>query len=443
MVEESRESFDSHDQPGMSHDQPGTLRIASVVAGGDGMARRSDGCVVFVPRSAPGDVVEVEYTEIHRQWCRARITRVIETGPARLDPPCPYYERCGGCQLQHIRYESQLGLKVSIIVDSLRRLGGLDRPPPDITPSANEFGYRNRLSFVVRRSATGIAAGYHAFDDPRTVIDVDRCPLGEPALDGAWRGLRALWMREMERMPDGPELRLTLRANHAGSAGLAVEGFRTAGDVNAILGAAESLDAVWLLDDRGTIVARAGSKTLNERWGSWDVQLAGTSFMQVNRDTARHMLAYAQGQCGAVDGMRVVDAYCGFGLNALELSRLGANAVGIDADRHAVKEASRLAAQAGVPVRFVTGGVERVLHRELPADIVILNPPRHGVQRPVIEALIERPPRRIIYVSCNPATLARDLKGLAGRFELAACRAFDLFPQTAHVETVATLSLLP
>jgi 23S rRNA (uracil1939-C5)-methyltransferase len=223
------------------------------------------------------------------------------------------------------------------------------------------------------------------------------------------------------------------------SVGLAIEGALSPGDLQWLLEAAGGLVAVWLLDDRGVIVGRAGIKTLNEEWGPYEIPLAGTAFMQVNRDTARHLHEYVLNQCGASEETRVIDAYCGFGLNALELARLGARVVGIDQDHHAVKAASRIATSAALPALFKTASVERVLHRELPADIVILNPPRRGVQRPVIKALLEQPPARIAYVSCNPATLARDLKGLAGSFELASCRAFDLFPQTAHVETVATL----
>ncbi|MBI4720575.1 MAG: class I SAM-dependent RNA methyltransferase [Chitinivibrionia bacterium] len=354
------------------------LNITSIIAGGDGLARRSDGCVVFVPRSAPGDTVEVEYTELHRQWRRARILRVLEPGPGRCDPPCPYYARCGGCQLQHLRYDAQLAVKTSIIAESLRRLGGFDVPQPDIAASELEFGYRNRLSLVLKHGADGIAAGYHSFDDPGAIIDVDRCPLGEAPINKAWAAVRTLWMHEPERMPGGTELRLTLRANAAGNVGLAIEGASAPGEIERFPEAAKELAAVWLLNDRGSFIRRAGLKTLNERWGSWEIQLAGTAFMQVNRGAARHLHAHVLEQCGDVQGASVVDAYCGFGMHALELSKKGADTVGIDMDRHAVKEASRIAQLAGLAARFIAGGVERVLHRELPADIVILNPPRRA-----------------------------------------------------------------
>ena len=419
--------------------ETGQLTVESIIAGGDGIARRPDGCVVFVPRSAPGDRVEVRFTEVHKQWRRAHIVRVLEGGPDRIEPPCAHYHACGGCHLQHLTYRAQLTAKTGIIHDALRRIGKIEPPEFEIVPSVREFEYRNRVTFILRAGAEGITAGYHALDDPGRVIDVDRCPLAEAAVNRVWTQLRDLWRSGHDRLPAGPELRLTLRAASGGGVGLAIEGVREQGDLEAVLSSSEALEAVWQTGPRGSIVARAGSKTLDDVWGPYRIRLAGTAFMQVNRGTAELLYDWVREQCGSVAGERIVDAYCGFGVNALELAHRGARVTGIDLDGRAVREASRIASGLGVPARFRIAQVERALKKALPAAIVILNPPRRGVARPVIDTLLERPPARIIYVSCNPATLARDINGLGARYRLVSCRAFDLFPQTAHVETVAVL----
>jgi 23S rRNA (uracil1939-C5)-methyltransferase len=198
--------------------------------------------------------------------------------------------------------------------------------------------------------------------------------------------------------------------------------------------------AVWMVSEKGRIIAHAGEETLAEKWGVYEVPLAGTAFVQVNREASTQLDAYVLEQAAAVPGARVIDGYCGFGLRAFELARAGAEAIGIENDRHAVRSAMIIAAERGLTLRFVAERVEDVLSKELPADLVILNPPRSGVAPEVVGALLREPPARIIYVSCDPATLGRDLKNLSSGFALEACRAFDLFPQTAHVETVVTLT---
>jgi 23S rRNA (uracil1939-C5)-methyltransferase len=416
------------------------LQIESIVAGGDGIARHSDGFVVFVPRTAPGERVEVEYLEEHRQWRRARALQLIEKNPHRTDPPCPYYARCGGCQLQHLNYQdSQLPSKAAIISDSFRRIAKVEVEPPEVFASSREFGYRNRVSFVVARRGGKIVAGYHNVYDPSDLVDIDKCLLAEQPINDVWAALRRSWNRTSECLPSGNELRLTFRTNSNEDVGLAIEGGRGSGDPRGILEIADHLVAVWVLNRRGEIVARAGAQSLDEKIGAYTIPLVGTGFVQVNRGVAADLESFVREQCGNITGKRIVDAYCGFGLRALDFAQNGAFAVGIERDRYAIKISKQIAEQTGTQARLIAGDVERLLQRYLPADIVILNPPRRGVDRPAIDVLLNGDVARIIYVSCDPATLARDIQRLAGRFTLDGLRGFDLFPQTAHVETVATL----
>ncbi|UCH84337.1 MAG: class I SAM-dependent RNA methyltransferase [Candidatus Latescibacterota bacterium] len=439
---------DNHnlERNGRSHDtddlkeSSDLLHIDSIVAGGDGMARRSDGCVVFVPRTAPGERVEVEYLATQRQWRRARLLRLHEASPDRRDPPCPHYAQCGGCQLQHLDYRcAQIPAKSAIVADALRRIGKMDLIPPEVAVSDHELGYRNRVSFVLKRKPNRVVAGYHNVFDASVTVDVDRCLLAEEPINAVWNGLRSAWDLTSAALPPRRELRMTFRATDDGEVGLAIEGSREPGRPDRLLEITDGLAAVWVLNPRGDVVGHAGRPSLDERVGQHVIPLAGTAFLQVNRTVAALLDGYVLQQCGQVRGKRVIDAYCGFGLRALELAQRGASAIGIERDRYAITTAVHLAERSSTPCRFVTGDVERVLKRFVPADVVILNPPRRGVDRRVIDILSQREVDRIVYVSCDPATLARDLRRLSDRFKLDTLQGFDLFPQTAHVETVATL----
>jgi 23S rRNA (uracil1939-C5)-methyltransferase len=416
------------------------LKIETVVAGGDGMARHPDGYVVFVPRTAPGETVEVEYTEVHKQWRRARVLQNPEPSPKRRTPPCPHYDHCGGCQLQHVDYDTQLEAKASIVADALRRIGKLDVDTIEVEGSPKELEYRNRVSFIVLRASTDHVAGLHALGSAERVLDIDACPLAEPPINSAWQSLRAGWGPGALLLPAGEELRLTLRATADGAVGLAIEKATEPGEPQRLLELSAHLASVWTLGDRGNMTGWAGEKTLNEQWLGRDLPLAGTAFVQVNRYVAERIDAYVLEQCSDLGGQRLVDAYCGYGVRSLEASRVGADVVGIDFDRHAVRAARSLAKEAELSARFVTSRVEAAIDKELPAEVVILNPPRRGLEKRVVTALLHNPPARIVYVSCDPATLSRDLRALSSLYDVTTIRAFDLFPQTAHVETAATLA---
>jgi 23S rRNA (uracil1939-C5)-methyltransferase len=285
-----------------------------------------------------------------------------------------------------------------------------------------------------------VVAGFHAFEEPRKIIDIDRCPLAEPSVNRAWEGLRAAWGPEAERLPPARELRLTLRASADGAVGLAIEGAEGRGAPEYLLEQVDGLAAIWSLGPDGLVDWHEGPAELPDRWGGHELLLAGKAFVQVNRGVATQLDAYVLEQCRDVAGLRAVDAYCGFGLRAIELAIAGARVAGIDSDHYAIAAAQGLAVESAAEVHFVPADLEEGLPRLLPADLVILNPPRRGISVTVVEALLAEPPPAIVYVSCDPATLARDLADLSSAFELVACRGFDMFPQTAHVETVATLT---
>jgi 23S rRNA (uracil1939-C5)-methyltransferase len=416
-----------------------SVAITGIAAGGAGVGRAPDGRTVFVHRTAPGEVVEARLVQQKARWARGALLRVLEASPRRREAPCRFYARCGGCTLEHLEYDAQLEAKSHIVADALHRIGGITVEPPVVVPSPLEFRYRNRVSFtLVRLRGGGVIAGFHDIMRPDRVVDIDdACLMPEPAIAEAWSAIRRYWGNDASRLPSGLRLRLTLRGTAGGRTALLVQGGFGHGRPDELLARVPSLESIWHqpkpADDP---VLLAGETRLDESWQDEELSLGGAIFLQVNRAAAALLEQHVMQVAGDVDGRRVIDAYCGVGLHARRLARGGADVVGIELDPLAVAEAQRAAPSA----RFIAGRVEDALGEVLPADLVLLNPPRAGIDAAATDALLAQPAQRIIYISCDPATLARDLARLAPAYTLRAVRCFDLFPQTAHVETVAELS---
>lgn len=412
------------------------VEITGIAAGGAGVGRLPDGRVTFVHRTAPGDRVEVRVVEARKRWTRSDLVAIRTPSPDRRDAPCPHYDRCGGCTLEHLSYEAQLGAKARLVAEALRRIGGLDVEEPGITPSPLEFRYRNRVTFTLRRGREGVVAGFHALEAPDVLVDIGAaCLLPEEPIAAAWAALRGAWGTEAQRLPSGAELRLTLRGSNAGGVALAVDGGYAAGRPEELLEAVPGLQAVWHRPAGAREYRLLAGRGLAERWADEEVELSGDVFTQVNRSAAALLEAHVLERIRAAAPGTVLDAYCGVGLYARRLARAGYQVVGIEAHGGALEEARRAAPQA----RFLEGTVEARIGEALPVDAAVLNPPRAGLHAVVPERLLGAGPARLLYVSCDPATLARDLGRLALRYGLAGIRCFDLFPQTAHVETVVEL----
>jgi 23S rRNA (uracil1939-C5)-methyltransferase len=416
------------------------VRIESIAAGGAGVSHLPDGRAVFVQRSAPGDLAAIELIREKPRWAAARLVKLLEPGPSRRVAPCPHYARCGGCTLEHIEYSAQLAAKANIVQQAMRRIGAVAAEVPGITPSPNEFRYRNRISFTLVRTPTGnVIAGFHEIDRPDHVVDISAdCLLPEEPIALVWKQLRLNWGSSAALLPSGPELRLTLRANARGDVGLIIDGGYSAGQPDRLRELVPELQSIWHRS-RGAAqhVLLSGDDAFAEIWQEEDLSISGAMFLQVNRAVAEQLEQHVLARAQSYGSQRAVDAYCGLGLHARRLARLGCSVVGIELDAAAIAEAER---NAPPGASFVRGRVEDVLADYLPVDLVIVNPPRAGLAEPVAAILHDAPPAHLIYVSCDPATLARDLARLAPVLQLEAVRCFDLFPQTTHVETVAELA---
>lgn len=398
-----------------------TLEIASLAAGGDGVAR-SDGLVVFTPRTAPGDLIEAD-VRVEGRVGRGTLRRVVRDGPGRVAPRCAHYtgpERCGGCQWQHLALDAQREAKRRNVADAFARIARRPIAPPAIEGD-EPWRYRRTLTLAIRRAGDRTIAGLRAFDDPEAVFDLRDCLITDERVLAAWREVLAA----ARFLPAEPRLRGTVRWLEGRSL-FALEGGTQWEALADFLAAAPGLAAVWWQAEgkRRRLVADRRS-----------AEVPGASFAQVNAAIADRMRDEVVRLAMAHAPARVVDCYSGSGETAIALQARGAQVAAVELD----EEATAWAARALVaPSRAIAARVEDVIGRLLPADVVILNPPRAGVDARVTTALRERAPRAIVYVSCDPATLARDVARLDG-WRIASIRCYDMFPQTAHVETVCEL----
>lgn len=412
------------------------VEIDGIASSGAGVGRLPEGRAVFVHRTAPGERVRIRLTEEKKRWARGRLVEILEASSERRAAPCPHYDRCGGCTLEHLEYASQLRWKGRIVADALERIGGLSAEVPPVDPSPREFGYRSRVTLTLRRlGGDRVVAGFHELGRPGRIVDLGgECLLPDPAISRVWEGIREGWGPGARALPAGRELRLTLRSLEEGVL-LVIEGGTGEGDLVELLRRVDGLVAAWRVDDGGSR-AVAGPEVLTESFLGEAVEIRGSVFLQVNRAAGEGLQRRLLEVVGDPADLDVVDAYCGLGVLGRLLARRGARVVGIESDPEAVRGAR---ADASPRQEIVDGPVEVELPGTLPADLVLLNPPRQGLDDRVPEILVASTVERLVYVSCDPATLARDLKRLSPTYRVRSVEAFDLFPQTAHVEVVTVL----
>jgi 23S rRNA (uracil1939-C5)-methyltransferase len=426
----------------MVNDVAAPTTIAALAAGGAGVGKLPDGMTVFVPRTAPGDRIRLTQVRRKRRYATAVVGEVLTPGPARVEPPCLHFtrDRCGGCQWQHLAITAQRAAKAHIVGDALRRLGGLDVADPDVVASPRTDGYRATVTLTVRHTASRTIAGFHDAEDPSRVFHLERCHIAREELDGLWQAVRPA----LAALPRGDDVRLKLRvAEGTGALHVVVDGgveaWSGAPEVHAAVRQA-GLDAtVWWRPQRGAVRRMAGPES----------DPAAASFAQVNPEVAALLRGAVMAGVKRADrrtggqAVRVLDLYAGVGETALPLAAAGHEVVMVELDQRAVRRAEERATTLGVALRCIAARVEDALPRLLPADVVIVNPPRTGLSAQITDRLTACPPDRLLYVSCDPATLARDLKRLGVRANRLILRAFDMFPQTSHVETLATVDRDP
>lgn len=416
-------------------DEPGTFVLEpTTLAHGPDAVGRHEGRVVFVPGAAPGDRVRVRVVEQHGNYARAAMLHRCAAGPAYREPPCPWVGACGGCPWQHVDYTTQVAAKERNVLESLKRIAGvMPRRPLPILPAPSQWGYRHRIRL---HTDARRALGYRR---PRShdLVEIGHCAIAEPEVSALLPALRTLVAALATAIDD-----VEIASNGRGAVviDMAARGRfaeRDGATVQAWLSATPGVAGVGL---RGRDWTRRFGETTLTVHASPDAppmtQRLG-SFTQVNPAGNRLLVRTV---VDLVDsGAAVLDLFCGAGNLSLPIARVAASVLGVDQDAGGIADAAASARTAGLgTVRFETAAADRFLRRRGlgGATLVVLDPPRTGAAQVVAQLARLRPPR-ILYVSCDPATLARDVRALAGAgYAVDRVQPIDLFPQTEHVETV-------
>jgi 23S rRNA (uracil1939-C5)-methyltransferase len=348
---------------------------------------------------------------------------------------------CGGCRLQHLTPAEQRRVKRELVEQALRRIGGLDVSVPDLVAVGSEFGYRNRVTLSTGVDAGRAVMGFHRVFEPGAVTDVQRCLLAEEPITKAWEALREAAERGAWEIPTASGTRITIRAAADDNLDVLVRGDRPVAleAVRDLLAVVPGLVGWHQAPNGQEPVHVAGRKTLADVWQGIEFDLPADVFLQVNRQVSVEMDRWLDLRMGDLAGRRVLDLYSGVGARAIKWARSGARVTTCEVSGRAA-EACRVADHGSEGrLDVLTDRVENRLADLLPADTVVVNPPRTGLSRRVSETLVSGSAARLAYVSCDPATLARDLGRLRTAWNLVDVQPFDAFPQTAHVETVAWL----
>jgi len=405
------------------------LSLYDLAHGGDAVGRYG-GQVVFVPLGLPGERVRVQVVHRGRRLIRARLVEILEASPVRVAAPCPFFGLCGGCHLQHLIYDEQLRHKRQVVENLLQRIGKQERAR--VLPTIgmpNPFGYRNNVQASITVDGR---LGFQASGSNR-VVPISRCLLLPPALDALWTGAAGRAAAQ-----GGPEFeRVTLRtAITSGDSMVILDGRSRRPPFMPVSGSAQ-----WVYRaPSGPPQTLAGAGFLMETLAGRLLRISPNSFFQVNTAQAEILVDRVQHYLALTGSETLLDLYTGVGTFALTAGQSAARVICIESAREAVADALANRRE-GEPAEFRIGPVEGILPTlNVPYEAVILDPPRAGCAPVVLEALAAAAPRTLVYVSCDPATLARDVAFLSARgYALIEAQPVDMFPQTYHIETVALM----
>src|SRR5438128_1816407 len=447
----------------VQRDQELELTIDSLAFGGNGVARL-DGFVVFVRRGLPGDTVRARVTKVQRRHAEALATEIVKPGPRRVEAPCTHYPACGGCRFQDLAYDAQLEAKASWVEDSLRRIAGIDAPPLEpILGAEEQFHYRNKMEYSFTQLEDGPALGLHKAGRWDEVLEIEQCWL-TTELGNRIRNTMRDWAREekLEAYDQGEQkgyLRhLVVReGRNTGQALVQLvthqrERFDRERLIEVLTQFPEVRSIHWSVNDTPAEVTNLptellwGEEAIEESIGGLRFRVRPNAFLQTNTRMAERLYELAREFAALGGGETVYDLYCGIGTIGLVLAGNALTVWGIDVSEESIACAIENAELNGITnAAFFAGNVGQSLaelhERTGDPDVVVVDPPRAGLAGKALRRLGEIGAPRIVYVSCNPTTLASDSKRLHEDYgyELVRARPVDMFPHTPHVETVALL----
>ena len=442
------------------------VTITDLNTSGEGVGR-IDGKVIFVPDTVTGDRVLARVTKVKSKYAQGKLQQLLTPSGDRIRPRCIVADKCGGCQWQHINWEYQLATKNQQVTQALQRIGGL--PEIDVQPTlhtSKDLHYRNKATYPLGISATGnVQAGYYRKNSHK-IVNLNQCPVQDSRLNPLLKEIKQDiqqqgWSIYDETKPNDQgllrhlslrighhtgEILLTLVANDYKIPNITEQAQIWLDKYPSLVGVCLNINAtqtnVILGKQTQTL---AGKPYLKEMFGGLEFRILSDTFFQVNTAAAELLLAKIIEVLNLQGDEILVDAYCGIGTFTLPLAKKVKQAIGIE-----VHAASIIQAQQNAEINqitnadFYTGKVEECLQKlDIVADIVLLDPPRKGCDRQVIETLLNLQPSKIVYVSCKPATLARDLKLLCSSnlYQPQFIQPVDFFPQTSHIESIVLLTI--
>ena len=432
------------------------VKIEKLVYGGEGLAH-SDGATLFVPFVLPGEEAEVTAKERNKKFSRCRLENIVTRSVERIEPECPYFGVCGGCHYQHIPYDLQLRFKEQILRETLRRLGRIDWTDSIAVHPSPPFGYRNRAQWKIRstdridRQTANSAnnnhlAGIGYFRASSSILcPVESCAILSPRLASLLEALRQRVadhtlpqeIQEIEAFADSEDQKMLLNFSSSSIAS------RQKAFANEFSKSIEDVESVLLQKSVGDEMELSGPGYLNYTVGDKKFRVGHLSFFQVNRHLVE-VLARIVG-AAAGNGKLAFDLYAGVGLLAAFIADNFANVEAVEADPAAARDLEiNLSSRGNISSHnlaaddFLSKHARR--HANDSADVVVVDPPRAGLEPAVLRALLGIEPSRIVYVSCDPSTLARDLAQFCAKiYKVAEVHLFDMFPQTYHIETMVRL----
>jgi 23S rRNA (uracil1939-C5)-methyltransferase len=441
------------------------LHVDSLAYGGSGVSRH-DGFVVFVRGGVPGDDVRARVTKVKRGFAEGVVTEVVRPSSTRVDAPCPHFGVCGGCRFQDLAYDVQVAEKERQVRDALVRIGRFDDPPLEpIVPAASQYGYRNKLEYSFTSTTEGVDLGFHRAGRWDEVIGIDVCLLTTDVGNAIRLAVRD-WAREEGLEPYDQEAgtgylrHLVVREGRNTGQALVVlvtapgERFEEGYVVDVLRRLPEVRSIHWAINDTPAEQTNLPTKLL---WGEEAIEeeilglrfrVRPSAFLQTNTEMAERLYELAREYAALTGTENVYDLYCGTGTIGLALAGRAASVWGLEISEEAVACAIENAELNGIPnASFFAGNVgqtvEELREEAGEPDVVIVDPPRAGLAGKALRRTGALGAARIVYVSCNPTTLASDLQVLRDEYgyQLERCRPVDMFPHTPHVESVSTLSL--
>jgi 23S rRNA (uracil1939-C5)-methyltransferase len=447
----------------VARDQELELSIDSLAYGGNGVARLN-GFVVFVRRGLPGDLVRARVTKVKRNHAEALAVEVLQPGPQRVEAPCAHYPACGGCRFQDLAYEAQVAAKQEQVVDALRRIGGIAEPPLEpIVPAVARFHYRNKVEYSFTQTPAGPALGFHKAGRWDDVLEIELCwiasELGNAIRDAVRDWARAERLEPYDQAEHTGYLRhLVIREGRSTGQAL-VQLVTAAGErfdrdelVEVLRGFPEVRSIHWAVNDSQAEVTNLpttllwGNEAIEEELCGMRFRVRPNAFLQTNTKMAERLYELAGEYAELTGNETVYDLYCGIGTIGLTMASRALTVWGVELSEESVACALENAELNGIAnAAFFAGEVgaslEELRDRAGPPDVVVVDPPRAGLSGKALRRAARLDAPRLVYVSCNPTTLAGNVKELQRDwgYRLERVRPVDMFPHTPHVEAVALL----